>query len=584
MTPEMAPPAQTTAQTTASAPGTRTPWLLLARAAEVRPARVALSIGTGTVALGSAVGLAAVAAWLIARAAGMPSPADLALAATVVRAFGIGRGVFRYLERLASHETALRATVALRARAYDAVARSGARDALTLRRGDILRRMGGDIDAIGDMVVRAVIPLGVALTVSTLAAGISLFLVPAAGLILGGCLLMAFGGAAALAWRGARLAAEAGGQAHARVAAAAMAALDNAAEHRVWGTAADAAAELSAADRDFERAAELSARPQALALALQTLCAGVALVAGVGIGVWQASAGLIGPTTAAVVALLPLAAFEAVQAVPAAIDQAFRTRVAAQRLGELVGGLNQLAPRLPRGQVPNLAFVTPESADTGPISDTHPWKSPVMAMEGVSVAWPGMTPTLPVTARVEPGGALGLVGRSGIGKSTLLLAMAGVHSPHAGRITLGGEAVTAAHTGTMVALTPEDAHLFGTTVLENLRVARGDVTPAQARAALDTVGLTSWLEGLPHGLDTLVGAGGGTVSGGERRRLLLARTLLSPAPLQLIDEPAEHLDAEGLDSLRATVRALRARGRTVVIVTHDLGVLDVVDEVISLDS
>ena len=95
--------------------------------------------------------------------------------------------------------------------------------------------------------------------------------------------------------------------------------------------------------------------------------------------------------------------------------------------------------------------------------------------------------------------------------------------------------------------------------------------------------LGPWLDSLPAGLDTRLGSGGNTVSGGERRRLLLARAVLCPAPIHLIDEPAEHLDADGIDALRALVAAMRRQGKSVVIVTHDLGILDVVDRVVSLD-
>lgn len=536
-------------------------WRDLYEAAEVSRGRIVLSVLAGTAALGSAVGLSAVAAWLIARAAGMPSPADLAIAAVAVRTFGIGRGVFRYLERLASHETALRAAVALRARVYDSVARAGGSRALLLKRGDIVARLGADVDAVTDVVVRSMVPLGVAVTVSLIAATISLAVLPAAGLVLLACLLLAGFGSAALSWREARLAADAGAKAHAAVAVAALSSMEHGTEHRVWGTTQRAAEELRQADEDFEDAVDLAARPNALGSALQLLAGGIALIGGIGLGVTAANAGHITPMAAAVVSLLPLAAFEAVGAVPSAVVNAFRARASAIRIAELVGG----------------------SAGTEAEPRPVPSTAPVLELRGVSVAWPGMEPTVPADARVEPGGALGIVGRSGVGKTTLLLTIGGAHEPTAGEVLIDGRPVSAADTGTTVALTLEDAHLFGTTVLENLRVARGDVSEDEARDALDAVGLTAWLSSLPHGLETLVGTGGGTVSGGERRRLLLARALLSPAPIHLIDEPAEHLDADGIDALRSAVRAMRARGHSVVIVTHDMAILDVVDAVVSLD-
>lgn len=553
----------------------------LLRDAEVRPGRVALSIAAGTMALGSAVGLAAVAAWLIARAAGMPSPADLALAAVTVRFFGIARGLFRYLERLVSHETALSGVVALRTRTYEGVASSGASRVLGLRRGDIVARMGGDIDAMGDAVVRSLIPLGVAGTVSVVSIAITAAYLPVAGVALAACLVAAATLSGAMTWRSARMAAQAGTAAAARVSTATLEAIDGAAEHRVWGTARDAADELRAANRDAQDAAELAARPAAWAAAVLQASQGAALVIALWLAVSAARHAGLPPTDTAIVALVPLAAFEAVTAVPAALQQAFRSAAAARRVQTMVG---TTASRV--------AFAAGDTADASrPNSPAQPAPSPAgpapspapLRLEGVRAAWPGMLPTTPVTATIEPGGALGIVGRSGIGKTTLLLTMAGALTPAHGRV-LVGDAPVGPHTmGRTIAMTPEDAHVFGTTVLENLRVADGTVTRDQAREALEAVQLGDWLDSLPDGLDTPLGSGGNTVSGGERRRLLLARAVLSPAPIHLIDEPAEHLDSDGVDALRSLVAAMRNQGKSVVIVTHDLGILDVVDRVVSLD-
>lgn len=543
----------------------------LMRDAEVTARRVVLSIAAGTMALGSAVGLSAVAAWLIARAAGMPSPADLALAAVIVRFFGISRGLFRYLERLASHETALSGVVALRTRTYEGVARKNASQVLGLRRGDIVARMGGDIDAMGDAVVRSLIPLGVAATVSLISIGIATFLLPLAGLALAACLAAAAVLSGLLTWRSARTAAEAGTAAAARVSTATLEAIDGAAEHRVWGTSTDAADELAAADVDAQDAAELAARPAAWAAAALQVSQGAALVVSLWLAVSAARHAGLPPTDTAVVTLLPLAAFEAISAVPAAVQQAFRSATAARRVQTMVADDTPSGPPQPVG---------PEQPSDAP---TASGDNAVLRLDQVSAAWPGMEPTLPVTATVQPGGALGIVGRSGIGKTTLLLTIAGSMPPAHGRALLGDTEVGPGTMGHSIAMTPEDAHVFGTTVLENLRVANGAATEAQARTALEAVKLGAWLDSLPEGLDTPLGSGGNTVSGGERRRLLLARALLSPAPVHLIDEPAEHLDADGIDALRSLVTAMRAEGRSVVIVTHDLGILDVVDKVVGLD-
>ncbi|NYI40949.1 thiol reductant ABC exporter subunit CydC [Demequina lutea] len=575
--------ASTAVPTAASAAPPRLNVRSLLREAEVRPLRIATSVGAGTMALGSAIGLAAVAAWLIAEAAQMPSPAALAVAAVSVRFFGIARGVFRYLERLASHETALSGVVALRTRTYDRVAQSDASRVLSLKRGDIVARMGGDIDAMGDAVVRSIVPLGVAATVSLIAVAITTACLPLAGLALALCLAAAAVLGGALTWRSAKLAAEAGTVAAARVSTATLEAIEGAIENRVWGRRDDALAELRAADRDAEDASELAARPAAWAAAVIQASQGVALVVALWLAVTAAHHAGLPPTTAAIVALLPLSAFEAVSAVPGAVVQAFRSAAAARRVLAIT----------PEGESGQVNGDEGKSADDGEHAREEAASAPAMAapatddltlaLNGLSAAWPAMRPTRPVTTTLRPGGALGIVGRSGIGKTTLLLTIAGVLRPAAGSVTVGGAPVTAATLGHTIAITPEDAHVFGTTILENLRVARGDVTPEQAADALRAVGLEPWLASQPPGLDTILGAGALTVSGGERRRLLLARALLSPAPLHLIDEPAEHLDADGIDALRSLVLAMKAAGRSVVIVTHDLGILDVVDEVVSLD-
>lgn len=517
------------------------------------------SVLAGTAALGSAVGLAAVAAWLIGRAAQMPSPADLALAAVAVRFFGIGRGVFRYVERLASHDTALRGVVALRERTYERLASASARTVLSLRRGDIVARAGADLDAVGDAVVRVYIPLGVTATVSTLAVVIVAWQLPLAGVALGLALVLAAVVPAALTSRSARIAADAGVAAAAEVAAAALTAVEASAEHRVWDEQGESLAAVARANRDSEAASDAAARPAALAAASQTLFAGLGLAACLTLAVIAARNGDISGPAAAVVALTPLAAFEAVGAVPAAIMQYHRSAAAALRLAHMSDARDVSVP----------------SGANGPAT---------LVATGLSVGWPGAMPTPAISASVEPGEALAIVGRSGVGKTTLLLTTAGALAPVTGDVTFGGAHLTPADAGASYALTLEDAHLFGTTVLENLRVARGDVMEDEAWLALSRVGLAEWVKALPNGIDTELGTGGQTVSGGERRRLLMARALLADVPLQLLDEPGEHLDTAGIAAFSEVVSQMRAEGRTVVIVTHDDAVVAMANKAVNLDA
>ncbi len=533
---------------------------------------IALAIATGSAALGSAVLLGATSAWLIARAAQMPSPADLAIAAVIVRTLGIGRGAFRYAERLVSHDAALRGMTNLRARAYERLERRGTARVLALSRGDIVARTGPDVDAMGDAVSRSIVPAGVAVVVSALSVVIVGSQDARAGLALAAALAAAAILPAALTVRSLRVTEERGARADAAATIAALSLVEAGPEHRVWGTTNEARAALAAADREVEGARDAAARPAALAAALQVAFAGLGLVAAVAIGIAAARAGGLDGPAAAVVALTPLGAFEAVSALPAAAAQWFRTRAAIERVFLLVD---------------SSAVVTsdPLPGDEGAVPSPRvagSFAAPTLRLAGLSVAWPGAIPTPPVSAVIPPGGVLGVIGASGVGKTTLLLTLAGALAPSEGTVTIDGRPVDGDDTGGLVAMTAEDAHVFGTTILENLRVARGDVTEDEAREALASVGLGPWLAAQAAGLDTELGSGGLTVSGGERRRLLLARIALHPAPIHLIDEGAEHLDPEGADALRALVRSRSAARRSTILVTHDPSLLDVVDTVIDL--
>ena len=353
----------------------------------------------------------------------------------------------------------------------------------------------------------------------------------------------------------------------AALAATALTMVDGGADLTVSGRLADVRTDLAGIEAELDRLRERAARPAALAAGLDVAAMALAVLGAILVGIPALVGGTLAPVELAVVVLTPLAAFEATSTLGAAAVQLVRSAGAAERVMALLDAA--AAPDLRTEEVPETA-------------------SPVLTARDLAVGWPGgPVVATGVDLTVAPGRAIAVVGPSGIGKTTLLATLAGLLPARDGAVNLAGVSVAGATRRSVarhVTMTAEDAHIFATTVLENLRVARGDLTAEEADHLLRRCGLASWLDALPQGLDTMLGADGATVSGGERRRILLARALASPAPLLLIDEPAEHLDQATAERIMKDLLDLPRRepGRGVVVVTHHLAALGAADEVVLL--
>ena len=535
------------------------------RLLELDRARFALSALIGTLGLASAIALSGTAAWLIARASRMPDLVALGVAPVMVRLFGISRAVLRYCERLVSHDTALRGMTALRTRLYETLAASRADVVAGLRRGDVLARVGADVDAVGDLVVRAWLPAAVAAGTGALTALAVGLIHPPAGLVLGACLLLAGIAGPLVTMRSARAAELARTEQAADLSATLLTALEHGGELSVAGRMPAVMKDLEDLEHRLAAARDRAGRPAAAAAAIDAAAAGLAVLGGLLTGLPAVASGALDGVWLAVIVLVPLSAFEATAALGPAAVQLIASAGAAVRIVELTDRAEASAAGPARPLPP------------APIGGSR------LRARGLAVGWPGG----PIAAQgidldLGPGDRLAVVGPSGIGKTTLLLTLAGMLQPRAGEVTLDGAAPWGAARGEVagrVSLTAEDAHVFSTSVLENLRVARGSVSRPEAAALLERAGLGPWLDALPEGLDTLIGPDATTLSGGERRRLLLARALAAPAPLMLLDEPGEHLDTATADRLVADLLdADPSRG--VLLVTHRLSALAGADQVL----
>jgi ATP-binding cassette, subfamily C, bacterial CydC len=513
--------------------------------------RLLLAIACGVLSLGSALALAGVSAWLITRAWQMPPVLDLTVAVVAIRAFGISRGVLHYCERLVSHDTALRAAGNARVGIYRRLVRAPADATARRSGGELAGRFGADVDELSEVLVRAVLPIAIAAVLAIAAVAVIALISPAAALVLALCLLVAGVVGPWLSARAAGAAEVAARHEHERRDAAAMLALDHAAELRISGRLDDVIDESLRHQHNWGSSMDLAARPAALAAAVPTAAIGIGVLGAAVAGI--ALSNSLDPTTVAVLMLLPLSAFEATTALPGAAVARTRARIAARRLLEIASDTGHSPPRA-----------------AAPPADLR------LRAQAVRTGYTDTLAGAPVALDLPQGSRLAVTGPSGSGKTTLLMTLAGLLAPHGGRVTLGGVALSdlaEPQLRARVSYFAEDAHLFDTTVRDNLLVVRGDCTDAELVDALTRTGLGPWLHGLPDGLSTLLTGGAVAVSGGQRRRLLLTRAVLSRAPIVLLDEPTEHLDAtSGADVARRLLATdgLFGPDRTVVVATHHL--------------
>ncbi|SDU80295.1 thiol reductant ABC exporter subunit CydC [Arcanobacterium phocae] len=533
---------------------------------DVDKKRFTWSVLAGSGAIGSSVGLGATAAWMIARAAQLPPVLDLSVASVGVRAFGIGKAIFRYLERIASHWVALHGMAKLRTHIYRQLANSSTDVVTSLNRGDLLTRTNADVDEVGLVVVQSLLPVAVAGLISLLTLGILGFLSPLIALIVAIALFFSGFVGPLCAMIGAKIAEQANIDTRAKLNEQALFLLENASTLRVSGMLNATAASQQSIEETMWRNRDSAARFTAFASVIDMLALAVAILGALLVGGTQISNGTLSEVNAVVCVLTPLSAFETTARLPRAFIQLTRSGAAAERIMTIIDQADE-SPA---------ATLTPELSAQAPLIATD-----------LVAGWPGGPDvTTPISLSISPGKKLAIVGPSGIGKSTLLSSLAGLIAPHSGSVTLDSYAVSdIARTSLSqhISFTAEDAHIFDTSIVENLRVSRADVSSDEALKLLKRAGLSSWLQDLPDGVDTELGANATTISGGERRRLLLARALASPASILLLDEPGEHLDPATADALIRDILSTADDEKTIVLVTHRLSPLDAADHIIMLD-
>ncbi|MET0191233.1 MAG: thiol reductant ABC exporter subunit CydC [Pseudonocardia sediminis] len=526
----------------------------------------------GAVATACGAGLLSLAAWLIATAATHPPITALSVAVVLTRALGVGRGVARYAERLVTHDAALRALADARDRVY---ARLAATEPVRrFRSGDLVSRLVTDTDSVQDLVVRGLAP-----PVAAALAGSGAVLLAGALLLPGGALLAAgllLAGLAvpALAAAAGRRPAERTARARSELSTALVDVLHGAPDLVAYGAMDRAADAVRRADDDLTRVARRDARLLGLGAGAFSLVAGLTLAGSLLLGVTAVAGGTLGPIPLAVLVLTALAAFEVVAPLPGA---AARLGTVRSGLGRL-GGVLAVEPSVRAVAEPDEPIPARGDLRIRGLRVRH--RPEGLVGDGTHGAAERETPLVldGLDLDVPAGAHVALVGASGSGKSTLASVLFRFLDPESGTVTLGGAdllarspyAVRAAVSGV-----PQDPHVFDSTVRENVRLARPDATDPELRAVLDRVGLADL--DLDHG----VGAHGMRLSGGMRRRLALARALLTDPALLVLDEPTAHLDPDTRDAVLDDLLTASA-GRSVLLITHDPACLRRADTVVTL--
>ena len=504
--------------------------------------------------LAAAAGLMAASGAMIAGAVAY----GVLAAPLVLRGLGITRVVLRYLERLVTHDAMFRALADVRVWFFRKLALGSAGGLGFRQTGDLLARLVGDVEALDGLYLRILVPLAGAVLLLPALVIIIAPTAPVLAVVVGGLFLLA---GFALPWFAARAAREAGvglARSSGALRIAALDALTGLREVRAFAAEGRMLALVQAREAALLTAQHALSGRTAFASAAAFLCGQAAVLA-------VLIAAGSNPVGAVAAAFLVVAAFEAIGGLP--------------RAGALAGHAAAAARRVL------------EAADT-PIPVPDPVKpAPVpsgtrLRFDCVGFRWQpdralvfdGLTLDIPQGARVA------LLGPSGAGKSTLAALMLKVAEPQQGRVLLGDADIAGLAADAVrarIGWLSQATHLFDDTIRANLLLARPNAGEADLWAALDAAKIGEVVRALPDGLDTWVGEGGARFSGGQGRRLALARALLSEAPILILDEPCAGLDA---DTERAFLTTLNdtAEGRTVVLITHRLTGVERLDRIFRL--
>ena len=504
----------------------------------------------GMLASVSAVALLGTSAWLIATASTAPPVLTLTVAAVMVRAFALGRAVFRYLERLIGHDAAFRGLTGLRVSVYERLEQLAPVGLARFARGDLLTRLVGDVDAALDLPLRVVLPWVQATLTAAVTIAVCAWLMPSAGLLIGLCAVIALTAApwlvGALAARAERMMAPT----RAALAAAVVDGLGATGDILANGAVGGVASSVRRVDDGLTALARRSAIALGFGGSVTTVLQGAAVVGALVLAIPSVASGRLAPVWLAVIALVPLALLEVTGGLPGAALAMERVRGSARRLAAVEDQPDPVHASAHPQPVPEgpTAIAVRDLAATWRRDDT------AMTIHGVSF-------------EVAPGERLWIVGPSGAGKSTIAAVLLGFLDYRGSVRCNGVEVRDADDIRRTVSLMAQRSHVFDTTIGQNIALGRCTSDDERVRDAAASAQLDLAPGTFPQGLDTMVGSFATAISGGEAQRIALARVLLEPPRVLVLDEPTEHLDAGTASALSRTIREA-TDGCTSIVITH----------------
>jgi ATP-binding cassette, subfamily C, bacterial CydCD len=538
---------------------------------------VALSVLLGALTILASVGLMGTSAWLISMAALHPSVADLGVSVVGVRFFGISRALFRYSERLVSHNVTFRLLARLRIWFYEKLEPLAPARLMEFRAGDLLARIIGDVETLENFYVRVVAPPLTALLVGLFTAIFLASYDPWLALSLIGFFLTLGLILPALAQTVSRSPATALISRRADLHSQLVDNIQGLADILAFGRGADRLAHIASTGMDYGRAQKRMAQITGLQSGLSVLLINLGMWTVLIITIPLVEHGELSGLMLAPLALLTQASFEAVTPLPLAAQMWNAAREAARRLFEVV----DTEPAV--NEQPALSKIEGLSA----ISEQTQIKNYDLRITDLSFAYPNTTtPALErVTFNVKPGTSLAIVGPSGAGKSTLVSLLLRFWEYDSGEIRLGGESLHDLNPDQVrarCAVVSQNSYFFNTSIRENLRLARPKLSQEEMESAARAAQIHEFIAALPKGYDTFIGEQGLRLSGGERQRLAIARVLLKDAPILILDEPTANLDPlTERDVLKTIFNVMK--GKTSLLITHRLVELEHMDEILVMD-